>query len=475
MSGLLILSLLCILGLSLSKVAVLTDDNFDGYLQKNDVVLVEFYAPWCGHCKKLEPEYDAASEQLGPDEGKLAKVDATVEKKVGERFKIQGYPSLKLFRNGNPSDYEGGRTAASIVGYMRKQSGPAVKELKDASQLKAFIPTDEGADPVVVAFAESGSATEVFINTFGPKFRDQFTVGLVTSSAVAADNKMGTIVLFKPFDELQNLYEGELQDDALKAFLVGNSMPAVAEIGPSNYQTYLKRGLPLCWLFLDLGKNDAALGEYKAVAGDFKEKLSLVYLSGTKYSQMVTKLGLSGKKYPAMSIEADELHYVFSEDLDFTAANLKKFFASYVAGDLKPTMKSESIPASLYDENNVATVVGDNFNQVVMDKTKDVLIEFYAPWCGHCKSLVPEWNKLGTAMKDFESVVIAMTDATANDYPKGFKVSGFPSIKFVTAEDNSVVEYNGGRTADDFVAWIEKNAKAPMVKSAPSEPAKDEL
>ena len=157
MSGLLILSLSCLLGLCLPEVMVLTDQNFDGYVAQNEVVLVEFYAPWCSHCKKLEPEYDEASQQLGPDEGKLAKVDTTVEKKLGERFKIQGYPTLKLFRNGNPSDYKDGRTAANIVGYMQKQSGPAVKELKDASQLKAFIPTDEGADPVVVAFAESGT------------------------------------------------------------------------------------------------------------------------------------------------------------------------------------------------------------------------------------------------------------------------------------------------------------------------------
>ncbi|CAN9498488.1 unnamed protein product [Ophioblennius macclurei] len=86
-----------------SAVFHLTDESFDGFLEEHPAALVMFYAPWCGHCKKMKPEYDQAAEILnkGSDSpGVLAAVDTTVHKAVGERFKISGFPTVKYFQKG---------------------------------------------------------------------------------------------------------------------------------------------------------------------------------------------------------------------------------------------------------------------------------------------------------------------------------------------------------------------------------------
>jgi len=104
----------------------LTAENFDEKVMKSkEIWMVEFYAPWCGHCKDLEPEYKSAASQLRGQKVNLGLVDATAEEELARRFEVKGFPTLKIFNYGlqnkkdsKAQDYNGARTSAAIVDYL---------------------------------------------------------------------------------------------------------------------------------------------------------------------------------------------------------------------------------------------------------------------------------------------------------------------------------------------------------------------
>lgn len=102
----------------LGDVLHLTESEFAQHVDGSTNLLVEFYAPWCGHCKNLAPEWKLAGETFqAADDIKIIAIDATEAPKLSKDYKIQGYPTIKFFPKGSvePEDYNGGRTADDIV------------------------------------------------------------------------------------------------------------------------------------------------------------------------------------------------------------------------------------------------------------------------------------------------------------------------------------------------------------------------
>ncbi|KAH9100603.1 hypothetical protein Ae201684P_006799 [Aphanomyces euteiches] len=125
MKGIMVaVALFLFMGACVAQVHELTSKNFNQLvLQSGDYWLVEFYAPWCGHCKKLEPEWKAAAKQL-KSKAKLGAVDCTKHEELAQQFGITGFPTIKEFGKDKkkPQEYRGGRQASDIVQYV--QSSP---------------------------------------------------------------------------------------------------------------------------------------------------------------------------------------------------------------------------------------------------------------------------------------------------------------------------------------------------------------
>jgi protein disulfide-isomerase A6 len=160
----LLLSALTILGANAaSSVLDLIPENFDKVvLQSNKPALVEFFAPWCGHCKNLAPVYEelATKFAFAGDKVSIAKVDADEHKSLGKRFGVQGFPTLKWFdgKSEKPEDYTGGRDLESLSSWISEKTGLKAKAAKKAPSAvemlndKSFKAEIGGDKDVLVAF-----------------------------------------------------------------------------------------------------------------------------------------------------------------------------------------------------------------------------------------------------------------------------------------------------------------------------------
>lgn len=436
-------------------------------------------------CKTLAPEYVKAAAKLVEKESdiKLAKVDATEETELAEEHGVRGYPTLKFFRSGKAIDYNGGRQADDIVNWLLKKTGPPAKALSSVEDAKAFI----GEKPVaIIGFFKDQTSAGAKEFLAAASATDDYPFAITSEDALFSEYSVEGegIILFKDFDEGKNLYEGEITEEGLTQFVAANSLPLVVDF---NHETASKifggeiKSHLLIFLSKEAGHYDTYLEAAMGAAKGFKGQVLFVTINTDEedHSRILEFFGMKKDEVPGLRIiklEEDMAKYR-PDSYDLTESGLTSFVQSFLDGKLKQHLLSQDLPED-WDKEPVKVLVSSNFDEVVFNKDKDVLVEFYAPWCGHCKQLAPIYDQLGEKFKDHDSIVIGKMDATVNEL-EHTKIQSFPTLKMYKKETNEVVDYNGARTLEGLTDFLEgKSADDQDEEEVDEEgdvPAKDEL
>ncbi|WOL09609.1 hypothetical protein Cni_G18362 [Canna indica] len=463
-----------------TDVVVLSDGNFSDFLAKHRHVMVEFYAPWCGHCQALAPEYAAAATALRDEDVVLAKVDATEENELAQRFEVQGFPTVLFFIDDVHKDYPGQRSRDGIITWIKKKIGPGVQNITTVEEAENILTSE---NKVVLGFldylvgAESQELAAASKLEDGVNFYQTNNLDVAKLFHIDPSAKRPSLVLLKKEEEKISFYDGQFHKSDIVDFVFSNKLPLVTtftrESAPEIFENPIKKQLLLFALSTDTKKVMPAFNE---AAKFFKGKLIFVYveMDNEDVGKPVSEyFGVAGDAPQVLAYTGNEDPKKFILDGEVTVDNVKNFAEGFLEDRLKPFYKSDPVPET--NNGDVKIIVGNNFDEVVLDESKDVLLEIYAPWCGHCQALEPTYNKLAKHLRGIESLVIAKMDGTTNEHPRA-KSDGFPTLLFFPAGNKSFepLTVDTDRTVKALYKFIKQHATIPFKLQKPTLAAKGE-
>ncbi|XP_041987353.1 protein disulfide-isomerase A5 [Aricia agestis] len=353
-----------------SDVVHLTVDTFDNVLSKAEHALVVFYAPWCGHCKRIKPEFEKAATKIKNEKinGILAAVDATKEPDLAARFGVKGYPTLKYFSNGEYK-YDAGhaRQEEQIVNFIKTPSEPPPPPPPEK-------PWAEEESPV----RHLDSAT------FKPTLRKI---------------KHAIVMFYAPW----------------------------------------------------CGHCKSTKPEFVKAAESFADELMVAFgaVDCTQHQDVCANYGVKG--YPTIKY----FSYYDKVVQDYNGGRKEADFVSYINSLMgKATVAHDKKRKETGFNDHVMLADDDDFDKIIASP-KPTFVMFYATWCGHCAKVKPTFNDLATKLAGKSVRALAVDASESEKIADRESIKGLPTFKMY-ASGKLLADYDGERTLEGMFTFCEK-------------------
>ncbi|KAH0617936.1 hypothetical protein JD844_016713 [Phrynosoma platyrhinos] len=421
---------------------------------------VMFFAPWCGHCQRLQPTWNELADKYNSVENPqvyVVKVDCTTDTPLCSEFGVRGYPTLKLLRPGQEAaKYQGPRDFQSLENWMletlkeessEQESEPEHPKAPDSKQGLYEISEDN--------FKLHTSEGNHFIKFFAPwcghckalaPTWEQLALLLENSESVkigkvdctqhyeicSANQVRGypTLLWFRDGEKVDQ-YKGKRDLDSLKEYVdsqLQNSKAASDDVKPTEAPPPPKEITPEEEIDLSSGTLQMLLEEMRHLSNEFADlKQDLKKDWKSEFEQLETM-----KELIEIAKQKDDK----VENLDLNKEKKK---------DLTNLGKVLSLSEKDFDEEVAKGIT---------------FIKFYAPWCGHCKNLAPTWENL--SKKNFPvpmDVKIAEVDCTTErNVCNRFSVRGYPTLMLFRGGEK-VSEHTGARDLETLHNFVLRQAR----------------
>ncbi|BAF09007.1 protein disulfide isomerase-like 5-3 precursor [Oryza sativa Japonica Group] len=326
------------------RVLELDDGNFDAAVRAAGLLFVDFYAPWCGHCKRLAPQLDEAAPVLAGLSTPIvvAKVNADKYKKLGSKYGVDGFPTLMLFDHGTPTEYTGSRKADLLVENLKKLVAPDVSVLESDSAIKSFVEDAGMGFPLFLGFG----VDESLIVEYGAKYKNRawFSVAKDFSEDMMVFydfDKVPALVSVNPKYREQSIFYGPFDDGAfLEDFIRNSLLPLVVPMNRETVKMLNDDGRKVVLMILqddESDENSPRLIKVLRSAASANRDLVFGYVGVNQWEEFTETFDVKSSELPTMIVWDKKEEYEIVEGSERLeegdyGSQISRFLEGYRAG-----------------------------------------------------------------------------------------------------------------------------------------------
>jgi protein disulfide-isomerase A1 len=276
-----------------------------------------------------------------------------------------------------------------------------------------------------------------------------------------------SLAIYKPFDDRLELLSGLPANEVeLNRKMTMNSMPVLGAVGEVDLTPYYMTGQPLVFYFYkgqEMRENTDKM--VRPLAEKYKGQLHMLHADVKKYGKRAKDFDLPKNAFPAVAahnLNTDDRYHIDQKKI-ISAEEVESFIQEVLESEKKSSLQKRA--ESTIDHANITQITAAEFDKIVLDPKKDVLLEVFSPTCGHCQQFAPTWAQFNDVLKQADSathdVIAVRMDGLNEMLPAsaGFQLAGFPTVKLYKAENNAaglknMIDYNGDRSLQDLINFI---------------------
>ena len=482
---------------------VLSDLTFEEALKEHQYFFISAYAEWCSTCQRIEGELHKVANYFEKNSDSpdivFGIIYGTYNVGFMEKYNIPGYPSLILFSGEMKiKDYYENLNSESIIPWIRKIIYPTIQPINDQLTFNYLIKNTDNSK-LIAYYGNDKKTMEVLEQSALSHNKYTFCQVLNKDLNKIYNVNNDDIVLYKQYDELNHTIKIPINFEKIEKFIDKYSHRLLKNF---NIQNGRKRFSKKINLLLFISKNSNMMkekeldNEREKICKEIRDKIQCVKTIYNKREIERLQKSISQVKnepqgnpyqpnyqtgnndeekqkiqfildlYDSLKIKDNNETEIFLIDLRdkisfaFNIIDKRKivdFVNKWYENKLINT-PNITLPTSI--KNNVISTNVNKFDRDVINNNFDVIVKFFAPWCGHCKKLAPIYQKLANFYSDKNKrLKFVEIDATVNEIP-GIIIEGYPTIYLYKRNDKShPILYNGEDTYGDISKFIDDEIK----------------